>query len=198
MNMRTLILRPAVALFLLLTLLTGPLYTLLVTGLAQALFPWRANGSLLKSNDRIVGSELIGQEFVSPRYFWSRPSSTARMPYDAGLSSGSNLGPLNPALATRVRQRAGLLRSFGDSTGPLPTDIVTSSGSGLDPHISVEAAEFQTPRVARFRHMSVAEVRSLVARYTSARTFGVLGEPRVNVLLLNLALDAKQSNSGER
>ena len=173
-----------------LTLLTGVLYPLAVTGIAQAVFPHQARGSLLVRGGRVMGSSLIGQAFSSPRDFWSRPSATAPA-YNAMASSGSNLGPMNPALVETARARIAALRSADPaSTAPVPVDLVTASGSGLDPHISVAAAMVQVPRVARERGLTEEAVARLVRRYTQKRTFGLLGEPVVRVLELNLALNA--------
>ncbi len=175
---------------LLMTLLTGVLYPLVVTVIGQALFPSQANGSLIDRNGKTVGSSLIGQQFSSPRYFWSRPSATSPFPYNASSSLGSNLGPLNPALYKAAEDRIGLLRAADSTNGqPIPADLVTSSGSGLDPHISLAGAIYQIPRVARERNMSEASVRVLVDRCVEHRDLAVLGEPGVNVLRLNLALD---------
>ncbi len=186
-------LRPAIVTLALFTLITGVLYPLAVTGLAQAIFPWQANGSLITRNGKVIGSELIGQAFNDPRYFWGRPSATAPFPYNAAASSGSNLGPTNPALADAVKSRIDELHKVDpDNTAPIPVDLVTASGSGLDPHISVAAALYQVPRVARERGLSEDQVRRLVGKYTEGRLFGFLGEPRVNVLELNLALDGTQ------
>ena len=183
-------LRPALVVFGLLTLLTGIVYPLVVTGVGQAAFHGQVNGSILQSGDRAVGSRLLGQPFSDPKYFWSRPSATGPQPYNGAVSSGSNQGPINPALETAVRDRVAALRAADPSnTAPVPVDLVTASGSGLDPHISPAAAEYQVPRVARIRKMTEADVRKLVAAATDGRTFGILGEPRVNVLELNLALD---------
>lgn len=183
--------RPALTLLFLFTILTGALYPLAVTGLAQALAPHRANGSLVERDGRILGSELIGQPFARPGYFWGRPSATGPKPYDAGASSGSNLGPSNPALRDAVAARVAALRAADpEATGPVPVDLVTASASGLDPHISPAAAYFQSRRVARARGLEPAVLRALVGGQVEGRTLGLLGDPRVNVLRLNLALDA--------
>lgn len=186
------ILRQSVVMLLLLTLVTGIVYPLLVTGIAQAIFPRAANGSLIERDGKVLGSELIGQPFSDPKYFWSRPSATAPFAYDSAASTGSNQGPTNPALTDAVKQRIEALRAADPgNTAPVPVDLVTASGSGLDPHISPAAARYQIARVARARGISVPDVQKLVASATEGRTFGVLGEPRVNVLKLNLALDAR-------
>jgi potassium-transporting ATPase KdpC subunit len=191
-------LRPALVSLILLTVITGIIYPMLVTGMAQLLFPDKANGSLVVRNGKTYGSELIGQQFTAPKYFWSRLSATGPNPYNAGASSGSNLGPLNPALEEKVAARIKDLKS-ADSTNTrsIPVDLVTASGSGLDPHISVAAAEYQIGRVARARGVNPEQVRAVVARYTESRQLGFLGEPRVNVVKLNLALDALHVNSAE-
>ncbi|MGE5155052.1 MAG: potassium-transporting ATPase subunit KdpC [Bdellovibrio bacteriovorus] len=182
--------RPALVLFVLLTLLTGAAYPLLVTGTAQILFPGRANDSLIERDGKRLGSELIGQPFSDPRYFWGRPSATAPVPYNAGASAGANLGPTNPALEEAVKGRIAALKAADpDNRTPIPVDLVTTSASGLDPHISPAAAEYQIGRIARVRALDTGAVRDLVAQHTRGRQLGVLGEPRVNVLTLNLALD---------
>ncbi|MEO5349106.1 MAG: potassium-transporting ATPase subunit KdpC [Magnetococcus sp. YQC-3] len=187
-------LKPALLLLLLMSMLTGGLYPALVTGLAQWVFPHEAAGSLLHANGQVVGSALIGQTFSDPRYFWGRGSATTPMSYNAAASGGSNLGPLNPALEEAVRGRIAALQASDPSQQqPIPVDLVTTSGSGLDPHISPAAALWQLPRVARARAISEPEVRNLLARHTSGRSLGFLGEARVNVLTLNLALD-QQTN----
>jgi len=183
-------LRPALLAFLVLTLLTGIVYPLLVTAFAQ-LFPNAAAGSVIERDGKAVGSALIGQPFSEPKYFWSRPSATSPMPYNGASSSGSNLGPTNKALADAVADRVKALRDADPGNeAPVPADLVTASGSGLDPHISPQAAQYQIARVARARHVSEDALRRLVAAHTEGRTLGFLGEPRVNVLELNLALDA--------
>lgn len=185
------VLRPAATLLALFTLVTGVAYPLAVTGIAQAIFPAQANGSLVEVNGRVVGSSLMGQPFDDPRYFWGRPSATGPSPYNASASTGSNLGPTNPALATAVRERVAALRAADpeQASMPIPVDLVTASGSGLDPHVSPAAALYQVHRVARVRGVPEDRVRALVEAHVEVRTLGVLGEPRVNVLLLNLALD---------
>jgi K+-transporting ATPase ATPase C chain len=189
-------LRTAIILILLLTCITGLLYPLAVTGIAQLVFPAKANGSLLKKDGKTLGSELIGQPFSDPKYFWSRLSATGPHAYNAASSSGSNYGPLNPALLDAVKKRAQELRAADPQNPlPIPVDLVTSSGSGLDPQISVAAAEYQIPRVAHARGLTEGTVRSLVDQHTERRQLGFLGEPRVNVLELNLALDEVKSIS---
>jgi potassium-transporting ATPase KdpC subunit len=188
--MRTLI-RPAIILFLVLTVITGLIYPLAVTGIAQVLFPQQANGSLIVKDGQVVGSQLIGQPFDDPKYFWGRPSATGPFPYNAAASSGSNLGPTNPALTDAVQARMDTLKAADPTnTQPIPIDLVTTSASGLDPHISPAAADYQVARVAHARGLDESAVRQLVAQHTQGRDLGVLGEPRVNVLELNLALDA--------
>jgi potassium-transporting ATPase KdpC subunit len=185
-------LRPALVLFALLTLLTGVLYPLIVTTVGQGLFARQANGSLIIAGERAVGSRLLGQPFSGAGYFWSRPSATGPQPYNGAISSGSNQGPTNPALETAVKHRIEALRAAAPgNTASVPVDLVTASGSGLDPHISPAAAEYQVARVARARGFSEQQVRELVDQATQGRTFGILGEPRVNVLELNLLLDAQ-------
>jgi K+-transporting ATPase ATPase C chain len=184
------LLRPAVVLFLILTAVTGIAYPLVVTGIAQVVFPSQAAGSLIMKDDKAVGSRLIGQSFSEPKYFWGRPSATSPQPYNGVASSGSNLGPLNPALIDAVKPRIEALHAADPTnTAPIPVDLVTASGSGLDPEISVAAAEYQASRVARVRGLSADAVRTLIASHTQDKTLGVIGEPRVNVLELNLALD---------
>ena len=184
-------LRPAVVLFLLLTALTGFIYPLVVTGLAQLLFPQQAAGSLVMRNGRALGSRLIGQSFSAPGYFWGRPSATTPQPYNGTASGGSNLGPLNPALLDAVKPRIAALRAADPGNeAPVPVDLVTASGSGLDPEISVAAADYQAARIARARGLAPERVRALIAQHSEGRVLGVLGEPRVNELELNLALDA--------
>ena len=183
-------LRPAITLLALLTIITGVIYPLTVTGLAQVLFPHQANGSLIVIDGKTYGSELIGQQFDDPKYFWGRPSAAG---YNAAASSGSNLGPMNPSLEEVVQARMDAFHAADpDNTLPIPVDLVTASGSGLDPHISVASALYQVSRVASARGLSEAVVTSLMEKYTEGRQFGIFGEPRVNVLLLNLALDEIQ------
>jgi len=185
-------LRPALMVLLLLTLVTGVAYPLLVTGIAQVVFPSQAQGSLIVMDGKVVGSRLIGQPFDDPKYFWSRPSATSPFADNAGSSSGSNLSPTNPDLVKAVQGRVDALRAADPgNTAPVPVDLVTASGSGLDPHISPAAALYQVSRVARVRKVDPAAVRQLVERHTEGRSLGFLGEPRVNVLALNLALDGK-------
>ena len=183
--------RTALTMLLIFTVLTGLLYPLSVTGLAQLFFPEQANGSLIVHNGKVIGSKLIGQYFDKPEYFWGRPSATSPFPYNAAASSGSNLGPTNPALIEAVKARVATLRSADPgSDTPVPVDLVTASASGLDSHISPAAAMHQVNRVARARGLDERRVRELVARNIEGRQFALLGEPRVNVLELNLALNA--------
>ena len=184
------VIRPALVLFVLLSALTGVAYPLVVTGVSQAAFPEEAAGSLVLRGGQPVGSALIGQNFSDPRHFWGRPSATSPMPYNATASSGSNLGPLNPALADAVRGRVQALREADPgNTAPVPVDLVTASASGLDPEISLAAARYQAARVARARQLPVEQVHQLITAQAQAPWWGFLGEPRVNVLALNLALD---------
>lgn len=191
--MKTL-LRPALSLFVLLSTVTGLAYPLAVTGVAGAAFPEQAAGSLILKDGKPVGSSLIGQNFSDPKHFWGRPSATAPQPYNASASSGSNQGPLNPALVEAVKGRIDALRAADPANGtPIPADLVTASASGLDPHISPAAALWQIGRIAKARHLPETQLSALVAANTESRQWGLLGEPRVNVLKLNLALDALQN-----
>jgi K+-transporting ATPase KdpC subunit len=182
--------KPALIVFLLITLITGLIYPLVITGIAQVVFPVQANGNLIHHDGRVVGSALIGQPFTSPKYFWGRLSATSEVPYNSAESSGSNIGPTNPALIDEVNARVAALHAADPSnTRSIPVDLVTSSGSGLDPEISVAAANYQIPRIARERNLTESDVAALIAQQTVRQQFGLLGEPRVNVLKLNLALD---------
>ena len=173
-----------------LSVITGIAYPLLVTGISQVLFKDQANGSLIVEKDKVLGSRLIGQPFSDPKYFWSRPSATSPQPYNGASSSGSNQGPTNPALKEAIEGRVKALRDAGgDASKPIPVDLLTASGSGLDPHISPAAAEYQIPRVAKSRNIGEDKLQALVQQHTQGRQLGILGEPRVNVLELNLALD---------
>ncbi|HMS57111.1 MAG TPA: potassium-transporting ATPase subunit KdpC [Fimbriimonadaceae bacterium] len=175
------------------TLVCGVAYPLLITGISQVVFPTQANGSMIMENGKVVGSSLIGQAFSDPKHFWGRPSATSPA-YNSAASSGSNLGPTNPALIEAIRERVKMLRAVDPTnTKPVPTELVTASGSGLDPHISPSAAEYQIPRVARARGISEVKVRDLVKQFTRGPQLGILGEPVVNVLELNLALDREPS-----
>ena len=188
------LIRPAVSLFVLLTAVTGIVYPLVVTGVAKAAFPQQAAGSLIEKDGKLVGSTLIGQNFSSPQYFWGRPSATGPQPYNASASSGSNQGPLNPALVDAAKARAQTLHDADPgNTKPIPLELLNASASGLDPHISPKAADYQLERVARERKLDPAQVRSLVEANTEGRGLGFFGEARINVLKLNLALDALQS-----
>lgn len=183
------LIRPAASLFAVLTVVTGVVYPLAVTGVARAAFPRQAAGSLVVQDGRTLGSTLIGQHFTDPRYFWGRPSATSPMAYNAQGSGGSNLGPLNPALTDAVKARVDALRAADPGNqAAVPVDLVTASASGLDPEISVAAAEYQVPRIARLRGLSAQVVEDIVARHVQGRTLGILGEPRVNVLDMNLEL----------
>jgi K+-transporting ATPase ATPase C chain len=189
-------LRPALVVFFLLTIVTGILYPGVVTLVARSFFGDEASGSVIERDGRAVGSSLLGQPFSAPGYFWSRPSATGPQPYNGAVSSGSNQGPINPNLEAAVRDRIAALRAADpDNARPVPIDLVTASGSGLDPHVSPAAAEYQVGRVARARGLDEAQVRALVKTATEGRTFGLLGEPRVNVVQLNLALDALRAAS---
>ena len=190
--MKTL-LRPALSLFVLLTAITGIAYPLVVTGIAKVAFPEAADGSLIIKNGKPVGSRLIGQNFTDPKYFWGRPSATGPMPYNASASSGSNQGPLNPALTDAVKGRIEALKAADpDNARPIPADLVTASASGLDPQISPAAAEYQIDRVAKARQIDPSVIRAMLAKNTEGRQWAVFGEPRVNVLELNMALDSSQ------
>ena len=183
--------RPALVMLIVMTVITGAIYPAVVTGIAQVIFPSQAYGSLIEQNGKAVGSALIGQPFGDPKHFWSRPSATSPYPNNASASSGSNQGPLNPALKDAVEGRIKALRDADpENKAPLPVDLVTASASGLDPHISPAAAGYQVDRVAKMHGLDAAKVRTLVAEYTEGRQLGFLSEPRVNVLRLNLALDA--------
>ena len=184
------LIRPAISLFVLMSVVTGLAYPVLVTGAARIAFPDQAAGSLVEVDGKVIGSTLIGQNFTEPKYLWSRPSATGTMPYNGGASGGSNQGPSNPALADAVKARVAALKAADPgNTAPVPVDLVTASGSGLDPHVSVAAAEYQAARVARARQLAPDQVRTVIARHTEGRLFGLLGEPRVNVLAVNLDLD---------
>lgn len=189
------ILRPAITLLIIMTLLTGIAYPFLVTGVAHAIFPAKAGGSLITRDGRVLGSRLIGQPVSDPKYFWSRPSATSPQPYNGLSSGGSNLGPMNPALTDAVKARIAALRAADPTNhAPIPVDLVTASGSGLDPDISVAAAYYQADRVARARGLTPARVRALIAAHARRSFLGVIGSPRANVLELNLALDARRGN----
>ncbi len=186
------LLRPAISLFLLLSVITGILYPIAVTGISKAIFPDAAGGSLIVKDGKPVGSELIGQNFADPKYFWGRPSATSPQPNNGMASGGSNLGPLNPALVDAVKGRVDALKAADPGNRmSIPADLVTASGSGLDPEISPAAAAYQIERIARIRKLKAETVAALVAKNTAGRQLGLFGEPRVNVLKLNLALDAQ-------
>lgn len=185
------LIRPAIILFIGLALITGGVYPLLTTTIGKALFPREVEGMLIKRDGRIIGSELIGQNFTEPKYFWGRPSATSPYPYNAAASAGSNQGPTNPALLDAVEKRISVLREADPGNDlPVPIDLVTASASGLDPEVSLAAAQYQINRVAKARNLSPTQVSVLVNQHTESRQFGILGEARVNVLKLNLALDA--------
>jgi K+-transporting ATPase ATPase C chain len=185
-------LRPALMSLLLFTVVTGIVYPLVVTGIAQAVFPSQANGSLIVKDGKVLGSTLIGQTFDQPKYFWGRPSATSPFGYNAAASAGSNLSPTNPSLIAALQGRVDALHAADPgNTAPVPVDLVTASGSGLDPHISPAAVLYQVPRIARERKLPPDTVRALVDQHTEGRFLGLLGEPRVNVLTLNLALDGR-------
>jgi K+-transporting ATPase ATPase C chain len=191
------VIRPALVLLACFTVLTGIVYPLLITAIAEVAFPQQAHGSLIVVNGKVVGSELIGQNFSDPTYFWGRPSATSPQPYNAIASGGSNLGPLNPALTDAVKARIAALRAVDPGNeAPIPVDLVTASASGLDPEISLASAQYQMDRVGRARHMNVWQLQSLVSAHTQGRVLGLFGEPRVNVLELNLALDERQAHRG--
>jgi K+-transporting ATPase ATPase C chain len=184
------LIRPAVSLLALMTVLLGMVYPLVITGVAQAAFPRRAEGSLIHQNGRLIGSELIGQSFSDPKYFWGRPSATTPQPYNGLASTASNLGPLNPALLDAVKANSKALHDADpDNRQSIPVDLVTASASGLDPDISPAAAQYQAARVARARNLALASVETLIKARVQGRLFGLIGEPRINVLELNLALD---------
>lgn len=197
MNSFLQIVRPALSVFVLLTLVAGVAYPLLVTGVAQAAFPHAANGSIVTVDGKAVGSSLIGQSFGEPKYFWSRPSATSPMANNGVASGGSNLNANNPALLDAVKGRIEALRAADPgNTAPVPIDLVTASGSGLDPEISLAAAIYQAPRIAKARGIEAAAVQALIGQQTEGRWLGIVGEPRVNVLLMNLALDGKTVAQG--
>ena len=196
MNKNSSILRPAIVLFALLSALTGLIYPMAVTGAAKAVFPKEAAGSLIVLDGTTVGSRLIGQNFSDPKHFWGRPSATAPQPYNASASGGANQGPLNPALTDAIKARVEALRTADPgNTAPVPVDLVTASASGLDPDISPAAAHYQAARVARVRGVPVEQINALIEKHTQGALWGLLGEARVNVLALNLALDASTSST---
>ena len=187
--------RPALTLLLVMTVFTGLVYPLVVTAIAQTVFHRQANGNLIVAGNRRVGSELVGQQFTRPEYFWGRLSATAPNPYNAAASSGSNFGPMHPGLIEAVKARIQQLNQFDANDKPVPVDLVTASASGLDPHISIAAAEFQATRIAKYRRMEESSVRAVIMKNTEPRQFQILGEPRVNVLMLNMELDKLQSRN---
>lgn len=190
-------LKIAFRLFVFLTILTGIIYPLVVTGLAQIFFPYTANGSLIRQGEKTVGSLLIGQSFTEAKYFWSRPSATTPYPYNGESSSGSNMGPSNPAFINQIKERVQTFRQFNNNKGlPVPVELVTASGSGLDAEISPWAAFYQVPRIAKERQLQETKLINLIQQHIQYRTFGILGEPRVNVLRLNLALDELEAQHG--
>jgi K+-transporting ATPase ATPase C chain len=183
-------LRSSIVCLLLMVIITGIIYPLFVTFVGNCIFPRQAQGSLIVKDGKILGSELLGQPFQEPKYFWSRPSATGPVPYNAASSGGSNLGPTNPALIESVQKRIAALKAADPQNQlPIPADLITASASGLDPDISLEAADYQIPRIAKVRHINESELRTIVARYAKDRQLGILGEPRINVLELNLAMD---------
>ncbi len=187
----------ALRLFIFLTIVTGIIYPLVVTGLAQVFFPYTANGSLIRQGDKAVGSLLIGQSFTEAKYFWGRLSATTPFPYNGENSSGSNMGPSNPAFINQVKERIQVFRQFSSNKNlPVPVELVTASGSGLDAEISPWAAFYQVSRIAKERHLQEINLNNLIHRYIQYRTFGILGEPRINVLQLNLALDELEAQHG--
>lgn len=181
-----------------LTVITGIIYPIFIYAVGKSAFPFQANGSIIQQNGKAIGSQLIGQQFTQPKYFWSRPSATANYPYNALASGGSNLGPLNPQLLANIKANAAQLSSAAGNSAPIPVDLVTASGSGLDPDISVAAAYYQMQRIAQVRHISVSQVQELIDDYGKFPLFGFIGEPRVNVLQLNLALDQLASSPQEQ
>lgn len=187
------LIKPTIIIFVVLVLITGFIYPLLITGIAQLVFPGQANGSIIQQNGQNIGSALIGQEFDQPQYFWGRLSAAGSYAYNASSSGGSNYSVLNPSLQTQITDRLAALKAVDpNNLRPVPVDLVTASGSGLDPNISIAAAQYQAERVARFRNLSVDQVNQLITQNSEGRLFGFLGEPRVNVLKLNLALDRLQ------
>ena len=186
--------RQSLVLLAILTLITGVIYPLFIYAIGKTVFPVQANGSLIEQNGQLIGSSLIGQQFSQNKYFWSRPSASSNNPYNALASGGSNLGPLNPQLVSNVKDRVALLQTGNLSNAPIPVDLVTASGSGLDPEISVSGAYFQMQRIAQVRHLSVSQVQEIIDKNAKYPLFGFLGEARVNVLALNIALDKIKGN----